>query len=104
MYRQQAPLSEALYRIFQAKVDASIKEQRDAYKASRASTPDLPNSSLGVRKPAPEPTIKIVAAHPAVTATLTPPGAKKIFISREGKIIGHQMAVSALPTPPGKVT
>jgi hypothetical protein len=59
----------------------------------------------------PEPTIKIVAAHPATTATAslaTPPGAKKIFISRDGKVIGHQIAttgvVAAAPgVPAGKV-
>ena len=100
----------------QAKIDANIKEQRDAFKASRSSTPDIPNTKpslagvLGAqqgaaRGRAPEPTIKIVAAHPGPTgaAPMTPPGAKKIFISRDGKIIGHQLTLGSAGTTTGAV-
>jgi pimeloyl-ACP methyl ester carboxylesterase len=34
---------------------------------------------------------------------MTPPGAKKIFISRDGKIIGHQIGTAAVGSPAGKV-
>ena len=54
-----------------------------------------------------------MAAHPATitttTSSMTPPGAKKIFLSRDGKFIGHQIgsttpAVSpAAAVPVGKV-
>ena len=88
-----------------AKIDVHIKEQREAYKA-RSTTPDLPNSKpslagVGERRGG-DNTIKIVASNtsnPSYTNALS--GAKKIFISRDGKIIGHQ--ISSQATPPGKI-
>ena len=94
-----------------AKIDANIKEQREAFKASRSTTPDLPNSKpslagVGIRKSG-DSSIRIVAANTSqATYTTSLAGAKKIFISRDGKIIGHQMSTSSpvlSATPPGKI-
>ena len=88
-----------------AKIDVHIKEQREAYKA-RSTTPDLPNSKpslagVGERRLG-DNTIKIVATNTSnPTYTNSIHGAKKIFISRDGKIIGHQLSTTS--TPPGKI-
>ena len=75
-----------------AKFDAQIKEQREAFKASRSTTPDLPNtkpSLSGIRR---ESTIKMSPAHTTYTTSIPGVGgAKKVFLTKDGKIVGHQL-------------
>merc|ERR1719447_1275035 len=69
-------------------------QQRAAFKAGRSATPEIP--ALNVRRQG-EP--KLIAAK---GVTSTPNTAKKIFVSKDGKIIGHQVS-NAGAAPPGKV-
>ena len=75
-----------------AKFDAQIKEQREAFKASRSTTPDLPNtkpSLSGIRR---ESNIKMAPAHTTYTTSIPGVGgAKKVFLTKDGKIVGHQL-------------
>merc|ERR1719312_1201600 len=71
-----------------------MREQRAAFKAGRSATPEIP--ALTVRRQG-EP--KLIAAK---GVTSTPNTAKKIFVSKDGKIIGHQVS-NAGAAPPGKV-
>merc|ERR1719273_2929685 len=69
-------------------------QQRAAFKAGRSATPEIP--ALNVRRQG-EP--KLIAAK---GINSTPNTAKKIFVSKDGKIIGHQVS-NAGAAPPGKV-
>jgi hypothetical protein len=78
-----------------AKTEESMREQRAAFKAGRSSTPEIP--ALTVRRQ-PEP--RLISANRLTPGT--PSNAKKIFVSKDGKIIGHQVSNSGV-APPGKV-
>lgn len=82
------------------KTEESLREQRAAFKAGRSATPELnkPNVSGLVNRMG-QGGIKLVAAK-NLPGGIVGGTAKKIFISKDGKIIGHQMAGGA---PPGKV-
>ena len=77
-----------------AKTEESMREQRAAFKAGRSSTPEIP--ALAIRRQEP----RLVSS--VVVTSNTPNTAKKIFVSKDGKIIGHQVSNSAA-APPGKV-
>jgi len=78
------------------KTEESLREQRAAFKAGRSATPEMmkPNvSGLGGG-------IKLMGSR-SMSGGLAGSTAKKIFISKDGKIIGHQVAGGG--APPGKV-
>ena len=75
-----------------AKFDAQIKEQREAFKASRSTTPDLPSvkpSLSGIKR---ENSIRMSTNQTTSYTTSIPGtgGAKKVFLTKDGKILGHQ--------------
>jgi hypothetical protein len=76
-----------------AKFDAQIKEQREAFKASRSTTPDLPSSAKpslsGIRK---ENHIRMAPSQTTYTTSIPGGGGtKKVFLTKDGKIVGHQI-------------
>jgi len=99
---KRARLGSSLQEIKQ-KTEESLREQRAAFKANRSATPELnkPNVSGLVNRVGQGTGIKLMASK-NLPAGMGGAGstAKKIFISKDGKIIGHQMAGGA---PPGKV-
>ena len=76
------------------RTEESLRQQREAYKAGRNVTPDKQLlSSGGYIKTVGNQGIKLIASKGSEAGN----PAKKIFITKDGKIIGHQLA------PPGKV-
>ena len=94
MERTKRVLGSSSLQDLKAKTEESMREQRAAFKAGRSATPEIP--ALTVRRQG-EP--KLIAAK---GVTSTPNTAKKIFVSKDGKIIGHQVS-NAGAAPPGKV-
>ena len=94
MERSRRVLGSASLADLKAKTEESMKEQRAAFKAGRSSTPEIP--ALTVRRQEP----RLISSKGLTPST--PSTAKKIFISKDGKIIGHQ-ASNAMAAPPGKV-
>merc|ERR1719187_1465292 len=94
MERTKRVLGSSSLQDLKAKTEESMREQRAAFKAGRSATPEIP--ALTVRRQG-EP--KLIAAK---GVTSTPNNAKKIFVSKDGKIIGHQVS-NAGAAPPGKV-
>merc|ERR1719341_3038352 len=94
MERTKRVLGSSSLQDLKAKTEESMREQRAAFKAGRSATPEIP--ALTVRRQG-EP--KLIAAK---GVNSTPNTAKKIFVSKDGKIIGHQVS-NAGAAPPGKV-
>ena len=94
MERTRRVLGSSSLQDLKAKTEESMREQRAAFKAGRSATPEIP--ALTVRRQG-EP--KLIAAK---GINSTPNTAKKIFVSKDGKIIGHQVS-NAGAAPPGKV-
>merc|ERR1719234_1952998 len=95
MERTKRVLGSSSLQDLKAKTEESMREQRAAFKAGRSATAEIP--ALTVRRQG-EP--KLIAAK-GMTSN-TPNTAKKIFVSKDGKIIGHQVS-NAGAAPPGKV-
>ena len=96
-----------------ARTEETVREQRAAYKAGRSNTPDIP--ALTVRRQVVTPP-HLLPTHPLIFSShllllssllplpqeprlvtskglvSTPNSAKKIFVSKDGKIIGHQVS------------
>ena len=94
MERTKRVLGSSSLQDLKAKTEESMIQQRAAFKAGRSATPEIP--ALNVRRQG-EP--KLIAAK---GVNSTPNNAKKIFVSKDGKIIGHQVS-NAGAAPPGKV-
>jgi len=99
---KRARLGNSSLQEIKQKTEESLREQRAAFKATRSATPELskPNVSGLVNRMGQGAGIKLVAAKNMPGGIGGGGTAKKIFISKDGKIIGHQMAGGA---PPGKV-
>ena len=75
------------------RTEQSLREQREAFKAGRVTTPGENRGVFGNIIKAPGNTgIKLISSKSDTNT------AKKIFITKDGKVIGHQIAA-----PPGKV-
>merc|ERR1712025_353703 len=76
--------------------------KKRTFSANRSATPGLnkPNVSGLIKRGGQGTGIKLLASRNLPAGTGAGSTAKKVFISKEGKIIGHQMAGGA---PPGKV-
>ena len=74
------------------RTEESLRQQREAFRAGRTATPEKQLISTGnyIKTPG---GIKLIASKGSEAGN----AAKKIFITKDGKIIGHQLA------PPGKV-
>ena len=78
------------------RTEESLRQQREAFKAGRTVTPDKQIITAGgiiKSVSVPNQGIKLIASKGSEGGN----AAKKIFITKDGKIIGHQLA------PPGKV-
>merc|ERR1719422_984150 len=98
---KKARLGSSLQEIKQ-KTEESLRQQRAEFKANRSATPELnkPNVSGLINRGGQGTGIKLMASKNLPAGIGAGSTAKKIFISKDGKIIGHQMAGGA---PPGKV-
>ena len=78
------------------RTEQSLREQREAFKAGRVTTPGENRGVFGNIIKAPGNTgIKLISSKSDTNT------AKKIFITKDGKVIGHQIAAPG--APPGKV-
>ena len=69
------------------RTEENLRQQREAFKSGRVSTGD--NNLGGIIKTVGSSGIKLISSKPDTSIGNT---AKKIFITKDGKIIGHQIA------------